>query len=160
MQNFMLKKIASGQSGEDGQMSKNTIPQIQQRQYQEILNGAQTTTNAYSSVHQSALNEDNPHLYIHSSSKPPVAGMKNDHRSSAKKELIIGKPYKVKTKLPYYDAKGTFQSGRVGLKQELNSSPQMPSTHKIRATSHNLSGQLTRDRSGGNPSSMKAKINN
>ena len=119
MQNFMLKKIESGQSVELVKNSRHTIPQIIHKQHQDVIVGTQTATNAYSSVHQNALNDDNPHLYIHSSGKPPVSGLKNENRGSAKKDPLVGKPYKVKTKLPYYDARGTFQSGRVGLKQEI-----------------------------------------
>ena len=53
--------------------------------------------------------KDNPHLYIHNLSKPPVGGMKGmvEINATQKKEMI-GQPYKVKSKLPFYDSKGTF----------------------------------------------------
>ena len=51
--------------------------------------------------------KDNPHLFIHNTNKPPIA-LKAIDFHQAKKDLTVGLPYKVKTKLPFYDSKGTF----------------------------------------------------
>ena len=59
--------------------------------------------------------KDNPHLYIHNLSKPPAGGTKGviEVNVPSKKDLI-GQPYKVKSKLPFYDNKGTFQGSKIG----------------------------------------------
>ena len=54
--------------------------------------------------------KDNAHLLVHNTAgKPPVGGLKgivDINGMSHKKD--VGQPYKVKTKLPFYDSKGTF----------------------------------------------------
>ena len=89
--------------------------------------------------------KDNPHLYIHNTSKPPMGGLKGIvELHNAKKDLTVGIPYKAKTKLPFYDNNGTFKSSKIGgsNKKEHGGSPQVTGTFKMRSISHHYTGML------------------
>ena len=58
-----------------------------------------------------------PHIYIHKSKEEPqqhqlAAPMKQNN--NANKYANIGRPYRVKTKLPFHDSRGVYNPVRVG----------------------------------------------
>ena len=63
-----------------------------------------------------------PHIYVHQK-QPGAAGggllkptMQQSAEGSSKREKyqMIGRPYRVKTKLPFYDARGVYQGVKIG----------------------------------------------
>ena len=119
-----------------------TMPQLNSLKGKKYtLNEARTTTNAEAAFHKNELSgtKDNPHVYIHNNQgKPPVGGLKGIVDFHSGKQ--VGQPYKVRTKLPFYDKQGKFQVEKIGnqnIQKGGNAgSPGVSGTFKMRSISH------------------------
>ena len=92
------------------------MPHFQSKNATSTFNESKTTTNAIA-IHQKnelSGSKENPNLYIHA--RPPMGNMKGANDLIQAK--AVGMPYKVKTKLPFYDKQGKFNVDKVGLKYQ------------------------------------------